>query len=98
MGGLVTSAQAGTLESNDILITVLPTYDGCGVVIELESIVLAQYGEAIRQTMRRILEEEMIEDIYIKAVDRGALDFTIEARVRTALERAGYIEKEAAHG
>jgi len=84
-------AQAGTLESNDIMITVAPGAQASGVVIELESIVLAQYGEAIRQTIAAVINRQNVTDIYVKAVDRGALDCTIQARTLAALDRAGAI-------
>lgn len=85
------TAQAGTLESNDIMITLTPGAKGSGVVIELESLVLAQYGQAIRKTIANVLNQQNVTDIYIKAVDRGALDCTIQARVLAALSRAGVI-------
>lgn len=85
------TAQAGTLESNDIMITIVPGAQGSGVVIELESIVLAQYGQAIKQTIATVTKEQNVTDIYVKAVDRGALDCTIQARVLAALSRAGVI-------
>lgn len=84
-------AQAGTLESNDIMITVAPGAQGSGVVLELESIVLAQYGKAIKETIVAVITEQNVTDIYIKAVDRGALDCTIQARTLAALARAGVI-------
>lgn len=84
-------AQAGTLESNDIMITVAPGASGSGVIIELESIVLAQYGQAIKQTIAAVIAEQDVTDIYVKAVDRGALDCTIQARTLAALSRAGII-------
>lgn len=84
-------AQAGTLESNDIMITVAPGAPASGVVIELESIVLAQYGQAIEDTIAAVVREQHVADIYIKAVDRGALDCTIQARTLAALARAGVI-------
>ena len=34
-------AQAGTLESNDIMLTVAPGAPGSGIIIDLQSIVLA---------------------------------------------------------
>lgn len=95
MGKILTTAQAGTLESSDILITVSPAAEGSGIVIELESIVMAQYGRAIRQTLASILAEQGIKDIYLKAVDRGALDCTIRARTLAALGRAGVLLKGA---
>lgn len=87
-------AQAGTLESNDIMITVAPGEKGGGIVLELESIVLAQYGQAIRRTIEAMLAEQNVTDIYVKAVDRGALDCTIQARTLAALARAGIILRE----
>lgn len=88
-------AQAGTLESNDIMITVAPGSNGSGVVIELESIVLAQYGQAIKETIAAVIAKQNVTDVYIKAVDRGALDCTIQARTLAALSRAGItLQKE----
>lgn len=84
-------AQAGTLESNDIMITVTPGAEGSGLVIDLESIVLAQFGQAIKETITATTAKQNVTDIYIKAVDRGALDCTIQARTLAALSRAGVI-------
>ena len=91
MSEIAKIGQAGTLESNDILITVAPADEGTGVCIELNSIVLAQYGRQIRQTLEHIAAEQGIRDVYIKANDRGALDCTIRARALAAFVRAGVI-------
>ncbi len=82
-------SQAGTLESNDIMITVAPVPPGSGIAIELESNVLAQYGEAIRRVITETLAAHGVADAAVRAVDRGALDCTIRARVAAALARAG---------
>ena len=95
MASLIKTAQAGTLESSDIMITVAPGLEGSGVIIELHSIVMAQYGDDIRLTLEKKVAEQECTDIYIKAIDRGALDCTICARVLTALTRAGLVLKEA---
>lgn len=89
------TAQAGTLESSDIMITLSPGSPGSGLKIELESIVMAQYGEAIRRVITETVGKHGIADLYIKAVDRGALDCTIRARMLTVLARAGIEPKEA---
>jgi len=89
MSSISKTAQAGTLESGDIMITVAPGAPGSGIVIDLDSIVLAQYGQAIRQTLNHVVTELGIDDVYIKAMDRGALDCTIRARALAALNRAG---------
>lgn len=80
-------AKAGTLESNDILIMVMPS-ENRGVTLELESIVMKQFGEQIEKVILEKIKEMEIEDISIKAEDKGALDYTIAARVETAIKRA----------
>ncbi len=92
---LLRPAQAGTLESNDIMITVAPGEAGSGMVLELDSIVMPQYGAAIRRTIAETVAKQGVVDIYIKAVDRGALDCTIRARLLAVLARAGVIGEEA---
>ncbi len=86
--------QAGTLESNDVMITVSPGEAGSGISIELTSIVKEQYGDAIQKTLQDVVREEKCRDIYITLVDRGALDCTIRARLLTALLRAGAVQKK----
>lgn len=82
-------AQAGTLESGDIFIQIAPAAAGSGLAIELESLVLAQYGQAIRATLAAVAAAQGVQDLVVRAVDRGALDWTIQARMLTALSRAG---------
>ncbi|KAF5068486.1 citrate lyase acyl carrier protein [Proteiniclasticum sp. QWL-01] len=77
-------AKAGSLESNDILIQVYPAADR---TIELESPVKQQFGDAILAVINEVLDEMQVEAVRVIAKDRGALDFAIRARVRTALER-----------
>ena len=80
-------AKAGTLESNDILIMVMPNDSG-KVELELESIVMQQFGDVIKQVILHKVKEMRVEGITIKAQDKGALDYTICARVETAIKRA----------
>jgi len=80
-------AKAGTLESNDILVMVMPNESG-KVELELESIVLQQFGDVIEQVILHKVQEMGVEGITIKAQDKGALDYTIGARVETAIKRA----------
>lgn len=94
MNNVLKTAQAGTLESNDIMITVAPGRDTSGIHVELDSIVLKQYGEAIHQIILDLILEHEIADIYVKAIDRGALNCTIRARMLTALQRSGIVLKE----
>lgn len=81
------AAQAGTIESSDILVSVRP---GTGKVeISLTSSVEKQFGAAILAAIREVAEQMGVTDAVIDAADHGALDCTIRARVETALERAG---------
>ena len=89
MANLLKAAQAGTLESGDIMVTLLPAESGAGVAVELESIVVLQYGSAIRRTANEVLAAAGSADATLRLVDRGALDCTIRARLKTAIARAG---------
>lgn len=80
-------AAAGSLESSDILVTLAP--GGGEVEIILTSSVENYYGDAIRETMRRTLEELGVTSARVEAVDHGALECTIKARITTAVRRAG---------
>lgn len=78
-------ATAGSVESNDILIMVSK---GEGEIdIDLESVVKQQYGEDIKKVINDTLKELGVEDVKLIAKDKGALDFTIKARVKTAIKR-----------
>lgn len=90
------TAQAGTLESNDIMISISPATPDSGINLDLDSIVLSQYGKAIRNAIVATLNSYNVTDVYVKAVDRGALDCTIKSRLITALTRSGYVTEEDA--
>lgn len=83
------AAQAGTVESSDILITLAPADAGTGIKVELVSPTMQQYGKHIRNLITETLASHGIKDVQVNANDRGALDCTIKARVITALQRAG---------
>lgn len=80
-------AKAGTMESSDIYIIVQPNDEG-GIIIDLESIVMKQFGKQIEKVILKTLESLDISNIHLVARDRGALDYTIRARVETAIKRA----------
>ncbi len=80
------SASAGTRGVNDIYIEVT---DGEGSVqVELDSCMMLLYGEAIEAEIRKMVSKFEIDSVKIKAEDFGALDYTIQARMETALKRA----------
>lgn len=88
-------AFAGTLESNDIYIVIEELTQENGVQIELESIVFAQYGKSIEDTIKGVIHTAAKPcGLSVKANDKGALPCTIEARMRTALSRAGLLKGE----
>lgn len=75
---------AGTLESNDALITV---YENDKLEIEISSIVFDFFGEEIERVVRETLKQLKVEKIKVVVVDKGALDYTIKARLTTAVKR-----------
>jgi citrate lyase subunit gamma (acyl carrier protein) len=77
-------ATAGTMESNDCLITVKP-HDRMEILIE--SIVYKQFKNQIEKVIRETLLASKIELIHVHIQDKGALDYTIKARLLTALSR-----------
>ena len=79
-------AKCGTLESNDIFIMLTPNDNG--IVIELESVVEKQFGSHIECVIKEKLEELGITSVLVKAQDKGALDYTIKARVEGAVKRS----------
>ena len=78
------AATAGTMESNDIMVTLEPAEAG-GIQIDLTSNVLQQFGAQIRSVITETLTEYGVENA---AVTEGALDCTIRARVTAALFRS----------
>ncbi len=79
-------AVAGTLESSDCQVTVEPG-DG-QIEFYLESAVINQYGNQIKQVVMETLERLGIDNIRLTMVDKGALDCTIKARIEGAVFRS----------
>ena len=82
------AAQAGTIESSDILVSIAPAPAGTGIQLDLMSQTMPQYGRHITKLITGILEEQGVADAVVQANDMGAIDLVIEARVKTALGRA----------
>ncbi|MBE6069426.1 citrate lyase acyl carrier protein [Clostridium sp. BSD9I1] len=80
-------AKAGTLESNDALIMIIPN-DNTGVEVEIESIVMKQFGEQIKKVILEKATELELDGVKIQVQDKGALDYTLKARLATAVSRA----------
>lgn len=82
---IVRYATAGTLESSDAYVEIEPGKDG--VTIQLESVVLEQFGGAIRLAVEDVLKNLGVENAQVRIADRGALECVIRARVETAVVR-----------
>ncbi|MBE6040533.1 MAG: citrate lyase acyl carrier protein [Clostridiales bacterium] len=80
------AAVAGTLESSDCMVTVEPAAGG--IELELESAVMRQYGDRIREVAMETLDRLDVRNARVSIVDKGALDCTIKARVECAVMRA----------
>ena len=85
----INNAVAGTLESGDIMIQIGP---GEGLQVNLQSSVEAQFGTQIRALIKETLSGLGIENASVNAVDKGALDCTIRARVTAAAVRASGVD------
>ena len=75
---------AGTMESNDCLMTVK---DSDKLEITIESIVYDFFKDQIEAVILDTLKELNIDKVSVLCQDKGALDFTIKARLITAIER-----------
>ena len=82
---LIKSAVAGTMESSDAYVEIEP---GNGQIqMALESVVAQQFGDAIRNVVMEVLQEQNVDSANVRVVDRGALECVLRARVETAVLR-----------
>lgn len=80
------SAIAGTLESSDAQVTVMPATNG--VDLNIQSSVMNRFGRQIKQTILDTLNNLNVKNGKIVVVDKGALDCTLKARVEGAVFRS----------
>lgn len=83
---LKVTATAGTLESSDIQVIIEPNDNG--IEIELESNVMYQFGDQIKEVILKTLEGLSVENAKVFANDKGAIDAVIKSRVQTAIYRS----------
>jgi citrate lyase subunit gamma (acyl carrier protein) len=83
---IIKKAQAGTMQSSDLMVFVEPSD---GLKVEIDSTVKKQFEHLIRSTIDAVLVANGVTSGIIRITDRGALDYAIEARLETALKRAG---------
>lgn len=80
------NAYAGTLESSDVFVEVSENPEGRQ--INIESVVIEQFGEDIKKAVSDTLDKFEVKNALVNLKDRGALESTIKARVETAIRRA----------
>ena len=74
----------GSLESSDCLITLKPSSTK---EIVIESVVYDTFKDQIETVINTTLKQHNLDNVHVLCQDKGALDFTIEARLTTAIER-----------
>lgn len=81
--------EAGAAERGDILVTVTPAQEA-GIQVELtgKPVILKQFGRQIKELIAETAAKSGVQHALISAKDGGALDCTIKARVRAAIQRA----------
>lgn len=90
---IIKTGMAGTMESSDINI-VIENNQESGIKIHLTSSVEKQFGDEIRRVILETLGKMKVNDVIVRAVDRGALDCTIRARVQSAVMRGAMKENQ----
>jgi len=75
---------AGSLESNDALITVR---ESDKLEVTVKSIVYDFFHEQIEKVIYDTLNELNVDKIEVVCEDKGALDYTIKARLTVAIQR-----------
>ena len=79
-------AVAGTLESSDIYIILEPNDNG--IELEMESVVMGQYGEDVKRVIMESLKELGVTSGKLLVNDKGAIEPVIKSRIQTVVTRA----------
>lgn len=83
---IVKEALAGTRESSDLMVKISPAEGELEIVINSE--VIKQFGDQIRQVAEETLQTMGVKEGLIVIDDKGALDCVIRARLQSAVLRA----------
>lgn len=78
-------AVAGSLQSNDCLVEIAPLDH---LEIELQSPLKDRFGTQMLDAAKTVIQEQQVTAGRVRITDKGALDCTIRARVKTAILRA----------
>lgn len=79
-------AVAGTLESSDMYVMIEPNLSG--IELELESVVMGQYGEDVKRVILSTLDEMGVKTAKLTVSDKGAIEPVIKSRIQTVVLRA----------
>lgn len=79
-------AVAGTLESSDMYVIIEP--NAKGIELEIESVVMGQYGDDVRKVILEALEELGVTSAKVLVNDKGAIEPVIKSRIQTVVTRA----------
>ena len=85
---IFSEAEAGLKDKGDVVIYLKPAPDGSGIQLDIKSKVMALFGDQIRTSILEEIADYDLTDLSVLVRDEGALDYTIRARVQTAIERA----------
>lgn len=86
------TAQAGTLESMDCLVTVTEAAEGAGVKLEITGSSAVRFRSAMEKKTAEVLASMEIKDIDVSIQDNGALDIVLGARLEAAIKRLGGVK------
>lgn len=78
-------AFCGTLLSNDCYVRVAPHSE---LVVEIKSPVYLQFGKEMQAVVREQLAKMQVTSGLVFIEDKGALNYTLQARVETAVNRS----------
>jgi citrate lyase subunit gamma (acyl carrier protein) len=81
------TAQAGTVESMDCLVTVSEAGPGTGISLSLAGASVARFSKAMDKAVRETLDNLDITDMTVSVQDNGALDLVLKARVEAAVAK-----------
>lgn len=82
---IIKKSRAGSFESNDLIVEIEPCEN---LEIIVTSVVFDMFGDQIKKVVEDVLNELDVKKAKVIIDDRGALDYTIKSRVKTAVRRS----------
>lgn len=86
---IIREALAGTLESGDVKVKIMPSIGSPEIIISSD--VMKQFGHQIKAVAEQTLQNMGVTDGVIILDDKGALDCVIRARIQCAVLRAAEV-------